>query len=164
MAEEEPAGRTWVLDASVAVQLVLEEPGSEAAAALLAGLRKPLPPRFLVPDHFWGECADALRKGVLRGRIGAAEARRETEDLLRLDLESVPVRSLAADALELAGAEGITVYDACYVVLADRTGATLVTADRVLRDRLRGSRHRVRLLAGETGAGPPPGPTSRRRR
>jgi predicted nucleic acid-binding protein len=42
------------------------------------------------------------------------------------------LRSLAADALERALELGLSVYDACYVVLADAADATFVTADRRL--------------------------------
>jgi predicted nucleic acid-binding protein len=39
---------------------------------------------------------------------------------------------LAALALDRAIASDVSVYDACYVFLADALGATLVTADRML--------------------------------
>jgi predicted nucleic acid-binding protein len=39
---------------------------------------------------------------------------------------------LAALALDRAVVGDLSVYDACYVVLADALGATLVTADRTL--------------------------------
>ncbi|NUN52997.1 MAG: type II toxin-antitoxin system VapC family toxin [Planctomycetaceae bacterium] len=60
-----------------------------------------------------------------------------------LDLVSWPVRDLVPGAVALANAEGLSVYDACYVVLSDRLGAPLLTADRRLRERLRGSGHAV---------------------
>ena len=39
---------------------------------------------------------------------------------------------LAPAALRLAVSRGLTVYDACYAVLAEAEGAVLVTADRRL--------------------------------
>jgi len=41
-------------------------------------------------------------------------------------------RSLAVAAWIIANERGLSVYDACYVVLAETMGATLVTADRRL--------------------------------
>jgi predicted nucleic acid-binding protein len=51
---------------------------------------------------------------------------------LGLRLSVRPLRGLAAPALDRALASELSVYDACYVVLADALGATLVTADRTL--------------------------------
>jgi predicted nucleic acid-binding protein len=44
----------------------------------------------------------------------------------------VSLRSLALDALMLAREIGLSAYDTTYVLLAEATGATLVTADRRL--------------------------------
>jgi predicted nucleic acid-binding protein len=51
---------------------------------------------------------------------------------LALPLEIRSLRDLAGGALDSALAHGLSVYDACYVVLAESLGATLITADRRL--------------------------------
>ncbi len=56
--------------------------------------------------------------------------------------------SLAIDALELANAHKLTAYDACYVALAAKEAAVLVTADEKLIRKLEGTVHRTHLLSG----------------
>ena len=140
-----------VVDASVAIKLGIPEEGSAAARAVFAARLSGEVARLLVPDLFFAECAGAFRTGILRYRLPAAAVERALLDLCALCLESSATRDLAPAALSLANAEGLSVQDACYVALSDRTGAPLVTADRKLHDRLDGSRHRVMWL-GEFAA------------
>ena len=84
------------------------------------------------PDLLWAEVASALRSYV----DTSAMTRRHAHELLayavRLRLAIRPLQGLAALALDRALASDLSVYDACYVVLADALGAKLVTADRTL--------------------------------
>ena len=68
--------------------------------------------------------------------------------ILEVPLRVVSLRSLAVDALTLAREIGLSVYDATYVLLAEATGSTLVTADR----RLATAVERVALIPDD---GPP---------
>jgi predicted nucleic acid-binding protein len=68
--------------------------------------------------------------------------------ILDVPLRVVSLRSLAVDALALAREIGLSVYDATYALLAEATGATLVTADR----RLAAAVERVALIPDD---GPP---------
>jgi predicted nucleic acid-binding protein len=51
---------------------------------------------------------------------------------VRLPLDVWRLEALAAPAFQTAITLGMSVYDACYVVIAQSLGATLVTADRRL--------------------------------
>lgn len=51
---------------------------------------------------------------------------------MRWPIDAVSLLELAPPALEVALDRGLTPSDACYVVLAELRGATLVTADRKL--------------------------------
>jgi len=149
-----------VVDASVGAKLLLEEEGSAAAWAVFARMKGAEPRVLHVPDLFFAECANAVRKAVRRRGMDSRSAAREVEALAGLEFESAELRHLAADALRVAEESAISVYDAVYVVLSDRTGAPLVTADRPLFDRLQGTRHRVRWLGEFTPGSPeetPPG-------
>jgi len=84
------------------------------------------------PDLLWVEVASALRRYVATGAMAQGKAHEVLAYASRLQLEIRPLRGLAAAALDAALARGLSVYDACYVVLADTIGATLVTADRSL--------------------------------
>ena len=65
---------------------------------------------------------------------------------------ATPTSVLAPQALVLANAHGMTAYDACYVALANRESAALITADEKLHRRLGGSVHQVQLLSALTDA------------
>ena len=84
------------------------------------------------PDLMWAEVASTLRRYVQTGAVTRRHAHEVLAYALGLRLAVRPLRGLAAPALDRALADDLSVYDACYVVLADALGATLVTADRTL--------------------------------
>ena len=112
-----------VVDASSIAKVVLQEEGWE---------RVPLSIDAATLDYSFVEAANAVWKAVLQGRVSAEEARRKVE-ALRL-IASALVVFRATDylerGLEIALIEGITVYDAVYVALAEDKGATLYTCDK----------------------------------
>ena len=136
-------GDALVVDASVGVKLLLEEEGSGEARRILGDPRGAW---LHVPDIFFAECGHVFRRAVIRTGLPPRTAERATADLALLAWTSWPVRGMAEEAVCLANARGLAVHDACYVVLSDRTGAPLLTADRKLHGRLAGTRHRVRGL------------------
>lgn len=117
-------GGPLVVDASVALKWLVEEPGSDAALAL-RGRDLAAPPLLRI------EVANVLRTLTQRGAATVAEAR----DLFGL-LQAAPVTLIEADdalearALEIALGLGHPVYDCVYLALAERLGRPLVTADR----------------------------------
>lgn len=127
-----------VVDASVAVKLYLAEPLAAEAVALFGLLADPANV-FHVPDLFYAECTNIFWKYVRRGGATPAQVTVHLADLLSLPLRRVPAFDLAADALSLALAHGITAYDACYVALARRLGVPLITADQRLERALAGA-------------------------
>lgn len=84
-------------------------------------------------------------------------ARSDLAQLLDLPISITPTADLAAEALDLALAHDITVYDATYLALAIRETATLVTADEKLAHRLAGLGSTVRWLGdlSDPDLGPP---------
>ena len=130
-----------VIDASVALKWLVEEPGSEAALAL-QGLDLAAPALLRV------EAANVLRTMVVRGDATGGQAL----DLLRL-LQSAPVTIVDSDdslerrALELAIDLGHPVYDCIYLALAERMGRILVTADTRFLRALVSTSHQSRAVA-----------------
>jgi predicted nucleic acid-binding protein len=122
---------TAVLDASVAVRWVVEEPGTEAARAMLAGRIEWTAPRLLL-----AETASALRRKVVEGTIELAIA----TDAVAFFLEMVRLGALrlAEDeflidkALRLSLMLGHKLPDCVYLALAEREGIALATADQAL--------------------------------
>jgi predicted nucleic acid-binding protein len=121
-----------VLDASAAVRLVLN---GEHAAQLAAKLEEVAV--VLAPDLFCSESASALLKYVRAGQLSLDLAITRLEECLGLADSLVPERTLAAEALAAAARHQHSVYDMMYAVLARRSAATVITADRTFALRLR---------------------------
>lgn len=124
-----------VIDASTGIKLVLPEDGSGAIQRLLDE-SPDIGDSFFIPDLFFAECGSVLWKRVRRAEITASVARKGMDDLLALHLSATPIQALAARAVTIALEREVTVYDACYVALAEAKSVPLLTADRRLAERL----------------------------
>jgi len=149
-----PMSFSCVVDASVAAQLYVPEPLTSQAVALFAMLTQ-ANAAFHVPDLFYAECANIFWKKVQRAVCTPAESTKALSNILALPLHSSPALDLAGDALTLALAQGISAYDGCYLALAQRLGAPLITADQKLEQKLAPAGLPVTWL----GAWNPPPPT-----
>jgi predicted nucleic acid-binding protein len=114
-----------VIDASVGLKWVVDEPGSDMAVALVAG-------RTLITSAlFWVEAANALATKQRRGELDRVALEDAWCDLSQAPLRSVPIEAAgAAAALALAAELRHPVYDCCYLQLAMARGTVMVTADR----------------------------------
>lgn len=86
-------------------------------------------PGALAPDLLLAEVANALAGYVRAEEITPRDAVLVLREVLGLPLRLVPLSSIVVVAFEAALRDGISVYDACYLGLAERTNAVLVTAD-----------------------------------
>jgi excisionase family DNA binding protein len=127
------AGRV-VLDASVILRWLLR--GEDDAARALA-LRERIVAgavQAVVPPHLPLEIAGALRSAAEHGRISQMAVLPLLRAVESLRLEVADPWGHAADSLAAARELGVSVGDAACLVAARRAGATLVTANRALRD------------------------------
>ena len=115
-----------VLDASVAVALVVDEPHSGAAAEAA------FDHDAIVPEAFWVEVSNALVRKVRRRTLSRQDALAAFSLLHGLIEYSVPTEPLGAFALSLALDLDHTVYDCLYLAAAVAHQAPLLTADRAL--------------------------------
>lgn len=145
-----------VVDASVAIKLVIAEPDSGMARALFAHLDQDPAARFYVPDVFFLECTNVLWKLAKKGTISAVEAKGHQAILRGLRLLFTPLPALLDDTLDLAIAHGLTAYDAAYVAASSQALVPLITADDKLVKKLAGTAHEVYLLGALTIPPPPP--------
>ncbi len=126
--------RATVLDASVAVKLVIDEPYSDRALSLVTELRRG-GVRVSVPPHFHSEVANAAYQQVRRQNVSLARAEAALASFLAMEFPVVFVPELPRAAFELAAQHGLaSLYDAMYLALAVRLGANFWTDDqRLLR-------------------------------
>src|SRR5512142_3501141 len=122
----------YVVDASVLAALQAREPATEAIEAALARIEGD---DLHAPDFALLEVANVMWKRVRAGTLTAEEAMRAIEDLPIESLVLHRTEDLVPQALALALAPGFTAYDALYVALATRVGATVVTNDGGMRQR-----------------------------
>lgn len=115
-------GDRFVIDASVAIKWVVDEPGTEQALLLR---RK----RLFAPDLLIAECANILWKKVRRKELSEAEAILAARLLQRADIQLEPMRPLLEPATRLALALGHPAYDCTYLALAEVLSCPVVTAD-----------------------------------
>lgn len=117
---------TFVIDASVAIKWVIDEPGTTEALSLRRH-------RLLAPDLLVAECANILWKKVRRKELSEDEALLAARLLARADVEFEPMRALLEPATRLAIALDHPAYDCAYLALAEARGCDFVTADAALR-------------------------------
>lgn len=126
-----------VIDASVAVKWVVQEPGTQEALAL----RKA---RLAAPDLIIPECANILWKKHRLGQLTSAEASAAAQLLERADMELVAMGAQLHRATELAIELDHPAYDCFYIALALDKGCAFATADqRLLRKAQQSSRKDV---------------------
>lgn len=115
------------LDASAAVRLLMgmDDEGRIAAVLHRAAL-------VLAPMLYVSEVANALRGYVDAGALDRDTAIERYEEALHLVDDLIPDRELGVEALAESVRNRHPAYDLVYVVLARRTGATLLTRDREL--------------------------------
>jgi predicted nucleic acid-binding protein len=112
-----------VIDASVAVKWVIDEPESEAAVALRDQ-------ELIAPALWLAEAANALWRHARIGEIGDDETAAHFAELLKAPVASLPIEPYLERALELAMEIGHPVYDCIYLALALHHRTHVVTADR----------------------------------
>ncbi len=115
-----------VVDASVALKWVLQEPDSHLAQALAAAVEE-----LLMPDFWLNEATNVCWLQVRKGKWSADEAR-EALNLLRAQVPPTPTGefNLHDVALDIALAINHSTYDTLYVAFAIAMGARgVVVAD-----------------------------------
>lgn len=111
-----------VIDASVALKWVLDEPGGDAADALLDE-------ELIAPALWLLEAANALWRRSQRGELTADEARERLEELYNAPVATTAIADDLPAAADLAGRLGHPVYDCLYLAVALRENTYVVTAD-----------------------------------
>lgn len=118
----------FVLDASVGLKWVLDEPDSEKALRLREEYRAGLH-QLLAPDVFLIEIAHVLSKAERQRKLGSGQADVLLSDVLKTPPALSRYVPLLPRAMELSRAARMGVYDCLYVALAESERCEVVTAD-----------------------------------
>jgi len=110
-----------VVDASALVEYLLRTPTGEALEPFILGADLHAPALCDV------EVTAALRRALLAGSLDPERAELSLQDLADLPLTRHGHQLLLRRALSLR--HNLSVYDATYAALAERLGASLITAD-----------------------------------
>ena len=113
-----------VLDASVALKLVVREPGTPEAQALV------LDEERIAPDWMLAEVASGLANKMRYESVGAAQGQAALAAMPRFVDRLYPTQPLLPDAVTLAVRLEHALYDCLYLVLAISESCRVVTADR----------------------------------
>ena len=117
-----------VIDANIAVDWFLADPGRAAEVALDATAKE----GAIVPPLWRWEVQDVLRRLQLAGRLS------KSIDFIRGELRALPITidngltGLFGDESNIAVQYNLTVYDAAYLELALRLRVPLATSDKAL--------------------------------
>lgn len=122
--------KSYVIDTSVAVKWYIPEPLSDAADQYLQ-LYKNKRARLLAPDLLLVEVGSVLWKKVRFNEITGDDARTIMYAFsAHCPLSLIRSGELLPSALDLAMAQGLTIYDSLYLALAMASNSKLVTADK----------------------------------
>ncbi len=111
----------YVVDASVAVEVLLKTPLGLAVAGTLEDAT------LVAPELLDAEVVHVLRKAVLHGRLDEARALTAIGDLEVWPVERLPHAEFVRSAWQYR--HNVSAYDAFYVAVADALALPLLTAD-----------------------------------
>ncbi len=123
----------FVIDASTTLSWCFADEATPWTEALLDRLQDG--EEVFVPAHWPTEVMNGLVMAVRRSRIDLDRLARFASDLSSLPIRIEPPHAPAAwsAVLEVATKHRLTIYDAAYLELAQRTGLPLATLDADLR-------------------------------
>ena len=137
--------QSLVVDASVAIKWLLQEPGSEQALAILEQGCTPI-----APDLVSSEIGNVLWKKSCTGKISQEVAILLLQEFERIAMRIVASQQLATLALGIAQRCDRSYYDSLYLALAEQMDVPLVTADTKFWNALQGGPYRHRVVQLET--------------
>ncbi len=137
-----------VVDASIAIKWVLEEPDSDRADALLAEWVN-MGKLILAPDLLAYEITNALYRKVRKGEITLERAKEAITEisLTEIEFDFSSDLALSRQAIELANRFNLpATYDSHYIALAERESCELWTADLRMWNTVKGKLDWIRWM------------------
>jgi predicted nucleic acid-binding protein len=131
-----------IIDTNVLLKHFIPDPLSTQVDLLLAHLINPQTSIY-IPDLFYIENANVLWKYVRARQLNVEQVQAHLKTLKAFPFKVTSTAELLETALTISIDYGISAYDACYVALADRVDAPLLTLDQKLVKALSNSTHNV---------------------
>jgi predicted nucleic acid-binding protein len=124
--------KALVIDGSTAIGFVLKDEQAPEALKALEAIENGVPTH--VPAHWCVEVANGLIVAERRKRASQADITEALQlvDSLPVIADNETAQRAGSDTAALARQYGLTIYDAAYLELAMRKGASLATSDRDL--------------------------------
>jgi predicted nucleic acid-binding protein len=119
----------FVIDTSIAMAWCFEDEATQATDAVLNRFRDD---QAVVPAVWPLEVANVLLVAERRGRLSEAQASRFLELLAQLPIDVENSATAVAGIVATGRRHTLSSYDASYLLLAERLGATLATLDKSL--------------------------------
>ncbi len=121
-----------VIDASLTLTWYFEDEATPATEDLLDRVART---GAVAPPLWRFEVANGFQSAIRRKRIDAAYRDASIADLARLPIAVDPETDahVWTTTLQLSDRHGLTIYDACYLELAQRRNLPLATLDQQLR-------------------------------
>lgn len=113
-----------VLDASVALPLIIQEPGTKQAQAAIFDEER------IAPDWMLAEVASGLANKIRFQGVDPEQAQAALTAMPQLLDRIVPSQTLLSDGMRLAAQLDHSLYDCLYLVLAIAEDGRVVTADQ----------------------------------
>jgi predicted nucleic acid-binding protein len=135
-----------VVDTSLALQWVLDEPDSDRAEALLRGQS------LAAPDVLFVEAANVLGKKIRKSQIGLKQGVAGLDFIRSRVPQIVPSATLVERGMELSVELNHPVYDCIFLACAEQFGATLATRDAPFAMRVEQSPYSSALYRDGSGA------------
>jgi predicted nucleic acid-binding protein len=131
-----------VIDASIAVKWVVDEPGTPEALVLRQKAK------LIAPELLVAECANVFWKKVQRNELSKEEALLAARLIQGAEIELLPTRSLFETTTRISIELNHPAYDCMYLAMAVENQCRFVTADeRFLRKLGQSGRRALRRMA-----------------
>lgn len=114
-----------ILDASVAIKLVVAEPGSAQARAVILDEDE-----RVAPDWMMTEVASALANKVRHEGLSIPRAEAALDAIPHFVDQTVNTQKLLPQTVKLSAEIGHALYDCLYLVVATQVGGRVITADK----------------------------------
>jgi predicted nucleic acid-binding protein len=139
-----------VVDASAAIDALIDAAGHADIARCLSGVVEPL----AAPDLLDVEILSVFRRWERRGEIAGSRARQALDDLQALPIIRYPARATLDRAWQLR--HNLTAFDAQYVALAQSLSGRLLTTDDRMAEAARAADVAIFSQGGQARAVVPP--------